>query len=58
MMCINGDEGEVGTFKDKYYLDNDPHRFLEGTLIAAHMVSADKCFIYMRDEYPGIIKML
>ena len=58
MMCINGDEGEVGTFKDKYYLDNDPHRFLEGTLIAAHMVSADKCFIYMRDEYPGIIKTL
>ena len=58
MMCINGDEGEVGTFKDKYYLDNDPHRFLEGTLIAAHMVSADKCFIYMRDEYPGIIKNL
>ena len=58
MMCINGDEGEVGTFKDKYYLDKDPHRFLEGTLIAAHMVSADKCFIYMRDEYPGIIKTL
>ena len=58
MMCINGDEGEVGTFKDKYYLDLDPHRFLEGALIAAHMVSADKCFIYMRDEYPGIIKIL
>jgi len=58
MMCINGDEGEVGTFKDKFYLDKDPHRFLEGTLIAAHMVSADKCFIYMRDEYPGIIKIL
>ena len=38
MMCINGDEGEVGTFKDKYYLDTDPHRFLEGTLIAAHIV--------------------
>lgn len=58
MMCINGDEGEVGTFKDKYYLDRDPHRFLEGTLIAAHMVSAKKCFIYMRDEYPGIIENL
>ena len=58
MMCINGDEGEVGTFKDKYYLDTDPHRFIEGTLIAAHVVEAEKCFIYMRDEYPGIIKIL
>ena len=58
MMCINGDEGEVGTFKDKYYLDRDPHRFLEGTLIAAHLVNAQKCYIYMRDEYPGIIKVL
>ena len=58
MMCINGDEGEVGTFKDKFYLDTDPHRFIEGTLIAAHIVSAEKCFIYMRDEYPGIIKIL
>ncbi|MBH87648.1 MAG: NADH-quinone oxidoreductase subunit F [Pelagibacterales bacterium] len=58
MMCINGDEGEVGTFKDKYYLDRDPHRFIEGTLIAAYMVEAEKCFIYMRDEYPGIIKIL
>ena len=58
MMCINGDEGEVGTFKDKYYLDTDPHRFLEGTLIAAYMVEAEKCYIYMRDEYPGIIKIL
>ena len=58
MLCINGDEGEVGTFKDKFYLDTDPHRFIEGTLIAAHIVSAEKCFIYMRDEYPGIIKIL
>jgi len=58
MMCVNGDEGEVGTFKDKYYLDKDPHRFLEGTLIAANLVSAEKCFIYMRDEYPWIIKLL
>ena len=58
MMCINGDEGEVGTFKDKYYLDRDPHRFLEGTIIAAHMVEAEKCYIYMRDEYPGIINVL
>ena len=58
MMCINGDEGEVGTFKDKYYLDRDPHRFLEGAIIAAHMVEAEKCYIYMRDEYPGIINVL
>ena len=58
MMCINGDEGEVGTFKDKYYLDKDPHRFLEGVAIAAYLVSAKKCYIYMRDEYPGIIKVL
>ncbi|PPR31005.1 MAG: NADH-quinone oxidoreductase subunit F [Alphaproteobacteria bacterium MarineAlpha9_Bin2] len=58
MMCINGDEGEPGTFKDKYYLDKDPHRFLEGTLIAAHAVNAEKCFIYMRDEYPANIHVL
>lgn len=58
LMCINGDEGEPGTFKDKYYLDLDPHRFLEGTLIALEAVGADKCYIYMRDEYPAIVEML
>lgn len=58
LMCINGDEGEPGTFKDKYYLDRDPHRFLEGTLIAMEAVGADKCYIYMRDEYPAIVEML
>lgn len=58
MMCINGDEGEPGTFKDKFYLERDPHRFLEGTLIAAHAVEAERIFIYMRDEYPAIVEML
>ncbi len=58
MMCINGDEGEPGTFKDKYYLERDPHRFLEGMLIAAHAVEAARIFIYMRDEYPAIVEML
>ncbi|MEP0522317.1 MAG: NADH-ubiquinone oxidoreductase-F iron-sulfur binding region domain-containing protein [Hyphomicrobiales bacterium] len=58
LMCINGDEGEPGTFKDKHYLDRDPHRFLEGTLIVLEAVGADKCYIYMRDEYPAIVDML
>lgn len=58
LMCINGDEGEPGTFKDKYYLERDPHRFLEGTLIALEAVGAEHCYIYMRDEYPAIVSML
>lgn len=58
LMCINGDEGEPGTFKDKYYLDRDPHRFLEGTLIAMEMVGAERCYIYMRDEYPALVDLL
>tara|TARA_R110002096_G_scaffold1175_2_gene6273 strand:+ start:14423 stop:16159 length:1737 start_codon:yes stop_codon:yes gene_type:complete len=58
LMCINGDEGEPGTFKDKYYLDRDPHRFLEGTLVAMEAVGAERCYIYMRDEYPALVDML
>ncbi len=58
LMTVNGDEGEPGTFKDRLYLETDPHRFLEGTLIAAWAVEATDIYIYMRDEYPGIIKML
>nr|WP_306265937.1 NAD(P)H-dependent oxidoreductase subunit E [Pararhizobium sp. IMCC3301] len=58
LMCINGDEGEPGTFKDKYYLDKDPHRFLEGTLVAMEAVGAERCYIYMRDEYPALVDML
>jgi len=57
-LCINADEGEPGTFKDRYYLERDPHRFFEGMLIAAWAVEADKCFIYLRDEYPGLRLML
>jgi formate dehydrogenase beta subunit len=52
VMAVNGDEGEPGTFKDQYFLNKDPHRFLEGTLIAAHVIEATDVYIYMRDEYP------
>ena len=57
-MAVNGDEGEPGTFKDRYYLERTPHLFLEGMLIAAWAVEAEKCFIYMRDEYPTILQIL
>ncbi len=49
--AINIDEGEPGTFKDRHYLERDPHRFLEGLLIAAQIVGTERCFIYLRDEY-------
>jgi formate dehydrogenase len=52
LMAVNGDEGEPGTFKDQYFLNSDPHRFLEGTLIAAHVVEAAEVYVYIRDEYP------
>ena len=52
LMAVNGDEGEPGTFKDQYFLNTDPHRFLEGTLIGAHVVEASDVYIYIRDEYP------
>ena len=55
---MNGDEGEPGTFKDRHYLSTDPHRMIEGVLIAAHIVGIEKAYIYMRDEYPEIIEML
>ncbi len=58
LMAVNGDEGEPGTFKDRVYLESDPHRFIEGALIAAWVVGVEKCFIYIRDEYPAIIKLL
>jgi formate dehydrogenase len=51
LMAINIDEGEPGTFKDRYYLERDPHRFLEGALIAAWAVGIDEIYIYLRDEY-------
>src|SRR6202046_1199727 len=53
LMAVNGDEGEPGTFKDRYYLETDPHRFLEGMLIGAHVVEAAEIYIYIRDEYPA-----
>jgi formate dehydrogenase len=52
LMAVNADEGEPGTFKDRVYLDSDPHRFLEGMLIGAHVVEAPEVYIYLRDEYP------
>ena len=58
MMAINGDEGEPGTFKDRHYLSTDPHRMIEGILIAAKVVGIAHCYIYMRDEYPEIIELL
>ena len=57
-IAVNGDEGEPGTFKDRYYLERTPHLFLEGMLIAAWAVEAEKAFIYMRDEYPAVLHLL
>ena len=57
-LAVNGDEGEPGTFKDKYYLETEPHMFLEGMLMAATSINAKKCFIYIRDEYPAVLKIL
>ena len=51
LMAVNIDEGEPGTFKDRHYLERDPHRFIEGMLIAAHVVGIDACYVYLRDEY-------
>ena len=58
LMSINGDEGEPGTFKDRIYLERDPHRTLEGALIAAHAVEAERIYFYMRDEYPAVLQIL
>ncbi len=57
-LAVNGDEGEPGTFKDRYYLERTPHLFLEGMLIAAWAVEAETCYIYMRDEYPAVLQIL
>ncbi|MAR50005.1 MAG: NADH-quinone oxidoreductase subunit F [Rhodobacteraceae bacterium] len=57
-LAVNGDEGEPGTFKDRYYLERKPHLFLEGMLIAAWAVDASRCYIYMRDEYPVVLEIL
>jgi formate dehydrogenase beta subunit len=58
LMAVNADEGEVGTFKDRHYLETDPHRFLEGMLIGAWAVEAPAVYIYLRDEYPQCREIL
>ncbi|MEO5881739.1 MAG: NAD(P)H-dependent oxidoreductase subunit E, partial [Caldimonas sp.] len=58
LMAVNIDEGEPGTFKDRTYLERDPHRFLEGMLIAATVVGVEACYIYLRDEYHGCRELL
>ncbi|HEY3565809.1 MAG TPA: NAD(P)H-dependent oxidoreductase subunit E, partial [Casimicrobiaceae bacterium] len=58
LMAVNIDEGEPGTFKDRYYLERDPHRFLEGMLIAAWAVGIDAIYVYLRDEYAACRQML
>ena len=57
-LAVNGDEGEPGTFKDRHYLESEPHLFLEGALIAAWAIDAEKIYIYMRDEYPAVLEIL
>ena len=57
LMAVNADEGEPGTFKDRYFMEQDPHRVLEGVLIAAWAVEAEAIYFYLRDEYPGIRKI-
>jgi NADH:ubiquinone oxidoreductase subunit F (NADH-binding)/NADH:ubiquinone oxidoreductase subunit E len=52
LLAVNGDEGEPGTFKDRYFLETDPHRMIEGMLIAAWVVEAAEIYVYLRDEYP------
>ncbi|MDJ0951451.1 MAG: NAD(P)H-dependent oxidoreductase subunit E [Alphaproteobacteria bacterium] len=58
LMAVNADEGEPGTFKDRHYMETDPHRFLEGVLIAAWAVEAEAAYIYLRDEYPQVREIL
>jgi formate dehydrogenase len=58
LFAVNCDEGEPGTFKDRYYLERDPHRFIEGMLIAAWIIEAADTYLYVRDEYPEVIDLL
>jgi NADH:ubiquinone oxidoreductase subunit F (NADH-binding)/NADH:ubiquinone oxidoreductase subunit E len=58
LFAVNADEGEPGTFKDRHYLERDPHRFIEGMLIAAWVVEAPETYIYIRDEYPEVRLLL
>jgi len=58
LFAVNADEGEPGTFKDRYYLEQDPHRFIEGMLIAAWVIEAADTYLYIRDEYPEVRLLL
>jgi len=58
LMAVNADEGEPGTFKDRIYMERDPHRMLEGMLVAAWVTEAEEVYLYLRDEYPGLHKIL
>ena len=58
LLAVNIDEGEPGTFKDRHYLESDPHRFFEGMLIAAEVVGIDKIYIYLRDEYAAVRELM
>ena len=58
LLAVNIDEGEPGTFKDRYFLEQDPHRFIEGTLIAAWAIEAQAVYVYLRDEYAGCRTLL
>ena len=58
LMAVNADEGEPGTFKDRWVLETDPHRFLEGALLAAWVVGAGEIYVYLRDEYPAAREIL
>ncbi len=58
LMAVNADEGEPGTFKDRHFMEADPHRFLEGVLIGMWAVDAAACYVYLRDEYPAVREIL
>ena len=58
LLTVNADEGEPGTFKDRYFMESDPHRFLEGVLVAAWAVEAEAAYIYLRDEYAEVREIL
>lgn len=58
LLAVNIDEGEPGTFKDRYYLERDPHRFIEGMLIACWAVGIEQAYVYIRDEYPACLEVL
>ncbi len=58
LMTVNGDEGEPGTFKDRFWIESNPHQFIEGAQIAAYVVGCKKIYFYIRDEYPACIEIL